>query len=178
MLLDRPRRNAIFNEIVLAGRDPRDFDLSENTFTHRSTGSQFYVANQSSGYLVRYTVGDSDAVERLAPVWDMVLILVPEWVEGIDGYAAMPDLWAELGNGRELAALASARDTENALFTDAERAEIRKHLNEIRHYAKATGIEGQELEELESRVLYLEEASGSEERTGCRWRSGPSSAWR
>ncbi len=144
-----------------AGADPRDFDSGEQTLVHRASGSNFAIGKHGyNQFIVTHTVGDGDFVEHRLASWDQVLELLPEWVEEIERDTSMPDLWAELGNQQELVAFVSGPDVENAPFTDAERSEVLKQLDEIRQYAKtALRLSEQQMQQLDGRLRYLEEAT-------------------
>ena len=161
MIVDKARRNAIFKALVSAGRDPRDFNLVGEMIIHRATGSAFIVARgPNRGFVASYTVGDRDDEERLLLTWDQVLEMIPRWVDEVEQDASAPDLWEELRNDSDVVALVSAPDVDNAPFTDAERAEVLRQLQEVRQYAEtALGLSQQQIDALEGRLGYLEEAA-------------------
>jgi hypothetical protein len=160
VLLDKARRNEIFETLLSAGRDPRDFELTGETLSHPASGSSLTVGQHGQSFIVRYWAGDADVVERPSLPWGSVLGSVDEWAEEIERYASMPDLWAELASDREVITRASAPDVENAPFTESERSDVVKQLAEIRRYAKtALRLSDQRMEELDGRLRYLEEAT-------------------
>lgn len=161
MLLDKARRNEIFQALVSAGHDPREFDLSSETLTHRATGSTLSVGGHGERFAVNYVVGDANPFQLVSLTWsEGVLQEIVRWAEEIDRYSSMPDLWAELRSEHEVIARASAPGLENTPFAHGERSEIRRELGEVRHYARtALRLSEQQLQELDGRLRYLEEAS-------------------
>ncbi len=71
-----------------------------------------------------------------------------------------PDLWAELQGQKELLEGATDPAAENTPFTSDERDGIARQLNELREYVSRTySLSGPQLEDLDSKVDYLVDAS-------------------
>jgi hypothetical protein len=71
-----------------------------------------------------------------------------------------PDLWAELQGQKELLEGATDPALENTPFTSDERDGIARQLNELREYvSRAYSLSGPQLEDLDSKVDYLVDAS-------------------
>jgi hypothetical protein len=158
VVFDRNRRNSIFEALVAVGHDPRDFDLSDGQIVHPATGSSFAVGGFGSAFMVTSAVGDIEPVQQSEASWRTVLERLLRWVGEIEHYASTPDLWAELGNEREVVGLVSA--PENAPFTDDERSEVLKQLQEIKGYLNtAVNLSDEQMQRIDEGILYLEEAS-------------------
>lgn len=89
VLLDKPRRNAIFEALVSAGHDPRDFEILGETITHRTSDNDLTVGRAGhERFIVTYVVGDSNRVEQLGLAWDQVVESVVGWVDKINDDAS------------------------------------------------------------------------------------------
>jgi hypothetical protein len=171
---DKPTRNFVFQAILDAKGDPRAFELSQDEFDaqlrHLATGSTFSfkpVATKTRLHLW-WTVGDGDMRGPRTATWDEVPSVLAEWIEAVEEYASLPDLWAQLGSAS--AAQLGSGDDENAPFTEDERSAILQQLDEIRHYARQTlDLTAEQTKQLEGKLLYLQEAT---ERMGRKdWRT-------
>jgi hypothetical protein len=92
--------------------------------------------------------------------WDEIVPLVETWanavISGFREYEATPDLWAELGQSKEL----FAAHHENTPFTKAEQAEISGQIQRIRTFISINyDLNADQLAEVSERLDDIEEAS-------------------
>lgn len=160
MIIDKRRRNEIFEALVAAGQDPRSYEVRHDVVLHRATRSSFEVKRYGLSLDVKRVVGDGDLyLSRLPNNWDTVMDVFPEWVTDVVDFAEAPDLFAELLSGQD-ALVTPTPNGDNALFTDAEKAQISAQLQEVRRYADASfGLSEQQMRQLEGHLRYLEDAA-------------------
>jgi hypothetical protein len=161
VLLSKDRRNEIFNALVSAGFDPRDFEISGEIITHRPTGSTLSVGRAGHEHFITVSrVGDRDSAQKVGVLWPTVIETLWQWANAVEQDAAEPDLWAELVSETAVVGLVSGPGVENAPFTHAERSEVLSQLREIREYAaRSLDLTESQTRELNGRLGYLEEAS-------------------
>ncbi len=165
MRLEKYQRNAIFQEIVEAGLDPNECDLTEGAkevnISHVPSRSYFILGGDALRYSGSYAVGGSTISW---PYEDFMWAKVPErvrrWAEEVKRDVDTPDLWAELQRKRVVLTGARYEAVENTLFTPAEQAQIAKQLREIKDYVRKTDLlSSQQMSRLEARLDEAAEAS-------------------
>jgi hypothetical protein len=160
VLINKQRRNEIFEALVAAGHDPHDFDVVNETVIHDASDSRLSVGHGGPRFVVKYNVGDADVETDWIPVWEAVVEFIVAWAYEIQHVAATPDLWAELRSEKKLFAPPCSPDDVNTPFTDAEKAQIRAQLDEVMHYAERTfDLSENGMRQLEEHLLYLREAA-------------------
>jgi hypothetical protein len=168
--LDKWHRNAIFNAITAVGLDPRDFELENDgdgdgddaRISHRSSESTFVLGRDASGgYSGTRVVGEALAWPYKVYSWSAVEERFASWLGELKRDLETPDLWAELRQERKMLDVAAGEAAENTPFSPDEQREITKQLREITEYVKQTNaLSEDEVQALEERLDYLEEAAG------------------
>jgi hypothetical protein len=168
--LEKFQSNAIFEEIVAGGLDPKKCDLTKGygaaaSISHVPSGSVFILDDNVLPYTGKYVVGNSELVRPYqAFTWTQVRETVRRWAEEVKRDVDTPDLWAELQREPEILTGARYEAAENTPFTPNEQAEIAKQLREIKEYVKKTySLSSQQMSRVEAR---LDEAEAATRRIG------------
>jgi hypothetical protein len=159
------KKNQIFDAILKAGLDPKDFDFedrdTEVRIKHKWSDSSFIVGGDPGHYVGHYVVGDSSNWPYEVYSWESVMPRVSNWLEQVKRDLETPDLWAELQREAELLGGASNEANENTPFTPEEQKEIAARLQELAEYARRTySLSGPEMQILNAKIDYLVGAAG------------------
>jgi hypothetical protein len=174
--VSQTRKNAILHHIQEAGLDPHDFVWSEepSEITHAALGREPFtvevLVHQPTGYWFGFDVDadgspwaiylpgrDGMKQRERAGSWDYVFVYVEQWIAFVKQEHEAPDLWAELWRQRELII---GEHVENTSFSAKEQAEIAARLVETAQFVRAHfELEPRQVEVIESRLEYLEDAS-------------------
>jgi hypothetical protein len=104
----------------------------------------------------------SPGIPGLDLSWPELLSLAEIWArkahELAEEYAATPDLWAQLRQGKEL--FGGQHQFANMPFTQPEQSEISSQIQQVREHIKATSeLTGEQLAVIEDRLDHAEQAS-------------------
>jgi hypothetical protein len=103
-------------------------------------------------YSVVSKVTDGSECFRDRVEWGAVELLARGWSKEVKEVGETPDLWADVGRGRELLMGSRLADVNNSLFTPVEQKEISASLARIEHKLGNLSVSGQQRSEI-SRVL-------------------------
>jgi len=162
--LPKPRRNEILKAVKKGGLAPSEcaftYDNVEARITHGLSTFHLTDNDDSVHYNATMIIGDSPIWQAHGLIWSDVQERVRMWSHEVKVDDETPDLWAELQGEKELLEGAMDPALENTPFTSDERDGIAKQLNELKEYVSRTySLSGPELEDLESKVDYLVDAS-------------------
>lgn len=179
-LLLPSQRRELFETIRDAGFDPHEFDFHDDgrqsssggqfvEITHQPTGYYFHLffnpasVFTDSGWFVELSPGSETRVGATgAGSWsDRATPGLNVWLELLERELdAGEDPWEQIRRERQLVA-AEPDAIENTPFTESERAQITTQLREIKEYLRTTRrLPEAQLEQIASRLHYLEEAAG------------------
>lgn len=108
MLLDRKKRNDLFETVEQCNVDPADFEVSwqdrQVELKHRHSSAQFKARSMAIGpsdadWAVEWVAGqpkEEIKKEKYQDDFGGVLKEVPRWLKAIEADEAVPDRWAEL----------------------------------------------------------------------------------
>jgi hypothetical protein len=157
-------RNDVFKAIEAAGVDPGEFDwegdVGQSRLRHVPSGAYFVFEGDYGQFVGTYKSGELP--EQSYEVFSVPALIqrVESWLRELKFDLATPDLWAELRRERELLG-GAYEEVENTPFTPEEQTEISRQLREIKEYAKERhSLSEEQMESLETRLDYLEEATG------------------
>jgi len=144
VFLEKWQRNAIFEAIMEAKLNPRDFELEDDGDEARirvgGSKSIFVIGRDRAVlYSVNKAVGEGPLAGYGADSWDGLMHpLLSLWLSEVKRDQQTPDLFAELQRERDVLVTAAAAGAENTPFTHAEQDEIAKRLSEIQEYMEKT----------------------------------------
>ena len=178
MQLTKKQRNAMLEAITRSNLNVNDFTL--NTYNikrdddfipgpgeyrgvridHAPTSSFMMMEIVDEYYSIWAKIGDDPGREHRPRTWSAALTRIGQWAADIKEYADTPDLWVELGRGRELLSQGGHEAIANTPFTTAECAEIAAQLSEIKNYLrKNLSLSNDQLSEIEFRLDEAETAA-------------------
>jgi hypothetical protein len=164
-LLQKWKKNEIFEAIKAVELNPRDFDLNDEQvevrIKHKSSESYFLIGGDPSHYAGRYVVGDGPDWQFDAYSWQAVIPRIRRWLGEVKRDIETPDLWAELQREIELLLGANSVDvTENTRFTPDEQEEIALRLQEFSEFARRTySLSEAQTRALDAKLDYLVDAA-------------------
>jgi len=172
-LLLKSQRNEVFLAVQASGLEPNSFEwenaLSEHDshhavslLRHTPTASYFHFDLTAGGnHWCRYAPGSDTASHAATPgSWNQQVAHVGQWLAYLKRETEAPDLWATLSGGSTLsAATAPGQASENTPFSPAERSRIEGSLAQIRGFLVASHVSRDALEQIDTRLAYLGEAS-------------------
>jgi len=164
-LLQKRKRNALFEAIEAVGLDPRDFDLTDSgtevQIKHKRSKSIFIIGGGPGHYVGRYVVGDAPDWPYDVYSWEAITTRVSIWLQEVKRDFETPDLWAELGREFHLLGVGSNAVTENTLFTQEEQKQIAERLRGVaKHVSDSFSLSAPQKQILnETIVVYLVEGS-------------------
>lgn len=164
MQLPKQRRNEILKAVEKGGLAPSEctftYDNVEARITHGLSTFNLTDDDESDRYNATLLIGDSSIWPARGLTWSGVQERVYMWSHEVKVDDETPDLWAELQGQKELLEGATDPALENTPFTSDERDRIANQLNELREYVSRTySLSGPQLEDLDSKVDYLVDAS-------------------
>ena len=175
--LTQTRRNTVLGAIGQAGLDAVDFvwdiEPSEATVVglggepvtvdvleHRPTEYWFkFDVDATRASLWAIFIPGRDGVLRRehAGTWDYVRAYIQEWLLHVREEHDAPDLWAALGQQRELMV---GEVAENTQFTPQEQAQIAAQLTEAKEYVRANfWLDPEQQAKVEAQLDYLIDAA-------------------
>jgi hypothetical protein len=167
MWLDKGQRNEIYEAIAAAELDPQDFELKQDRarstsyLRHHRSASEIVIGSARGTYSGTEQVGGGLPRSYDAFVFPELVRCVSDWLEQVRSDVETPDLWAELAKDQEILGPLPAATLENTPFSVAEQLEIAKQLAEIKTHVKQThALAGDQMQALEERLDYLQDATG------------------
>jgi hypothetical protein len=164
-LLEKWKKNQIFEAIQAVGLDPREFDLDDDGtevgIKYKRSKSCFIVGGNAGHYVGRYVVGDALPWPFDVYSWQAVISRVRRWFKDVKRDLATPDLWAELQQGNELLGALSDDVIENTPFTPHEQKEIAERLREFAEQARRThSLSEAQVQALDAKIDSVIDAAG------------------
>jgi hypothetical protein len=180
--LTTPQRNAVLAAIREHGLRPEDFRWEKKAslateapmytpsyeplfvpvLIHEPTNAAFAFdldAEYGHHYAIFHPGRQGPTERNNAGNWETELRYFETWLPLVKEEHETPDLWVGIGRERELVAPPSDEE-ENTPFTEQEQHQIALQLGELRELLQSRyQLEGDKLEELETRLEYLERAS-------------------
>jgi hypothetical protein len=167
------QKNDVFLAINKAGFSPAEFVWKEHDSTYASyayvsvlehypSGHYFVFDNGKAGRKCIFSPGRElweQTVEPRFPGWDGQLQIVDTWLALLKNEVEAPDLWASISQEKKLVQLASNREADQTPFSEDEKKQIIKGLNEIKTYLLTAQKHSEEQAEFIGRRFdYLEGA--------------------
>jgi hypothetical protein len=153
--LSKVRRNEIFNAVEEGGLDPRDcgWDNSNEQaakVSHRPTGATLTVSwthalgsklegppTPDDRFNITYQVEPAAVpVKHNSYRWKEVPRFVMLWAGRVVDNETLPDLWIELGRGKELLEAAQVEGASSAPFTAEEQTDIARSLDMVKQLVR------------------------------------------
>jgi hypothetical protein len=164
-LLDKWKRNQIFEAIKVAGLDPREFDLEDHDgkvrIKSKLSTSCFVIGGEVGHYVGQRTVGDGPDFPFEVYSWYGVAERFGWWIREVKADLATPDLWAELRREIELVGANSEDFAENTAFSLGEQKEIAARLQELAgDVRRAVSLSEAQIRLLDAKLDYLAKAAG------------------
>jgi hypothetical protein len=164
-MMEKWKRNQIFEAIQAVGLDPRDFDFedrdAEFRVKHKWSDSCFILGGNAAHYVGSYVAGDGPVWPYEAYSWTAILPRVSTWLEALKLDLETPDLWSELRRETELLGGVSNETNANTPFTPEEQKEIARSLQELAEYARRTySLSEPTMQVLNAKLDYLAGAAG------------------
>jgi hypothetical protein len=172
-LLQKWKKNQIFEAIQNAGLDPKEFDLNnddaEARLKHKWSKSYFIIGGDAGKYVGSYAAGDTPEWPYEVYSWEPLMKRISSWLEEVKRDIETPDLWDELQREAELLGIGADETTENTPFTGDEQKEIVGRLQELAEYVRITySLTSEQMRVLDEKINYLNDAKGRLGRTD--WR--------
>jgi hypothetical protein len=163
-VLQKWKKNQIFETIEAVGLDPKEFDLEDDgvevRIKHKRSESCFILGGDPAHYLGRSVAGDAPAPPFEVYSWQSVILRIRSWLENVKRDLETPDLWVELQRKAKLLAY-SDEVTENTPFTLDEQNEIAGRLQEWAEHARHThSLSAAQMQVLDAKLDYLVSAAG------------------
>jgi hypothetical protein len=172
-LLQKWKKNEIFEAIQNARLDPKEFELKDGDakveLKHKWSQSYFIVAGSALKYTGSYQAGDPPNWPYEAYSWEAVMERISRWLGEVERDLETPDLWEELQHEAEQLEIGTDEATLNTPFTANEKKEIIQRLQKLTESARITHpLSAEQMRVLDMKINYLIEATGRLGRTD--WR--------
>jgi hypothetical protein len=165
-LLNKHRKNGIFDAIEAAGLHPEEFDLQDDAaevrIKHKSSASCFTIGGDLvTRFVGRSVVGDIWDLPFEVYIWETVIQRISSWLAFVKLDINTPDKWAELHRDDQLLFSATSDDvTENSRFTPDEQNEIATRLQTLAEDARRTySLSAEQMRVLDAKLDYLVNAA-------------------
>jgi hypothetical protein len=171
----KTQRNEIFNLIKDIGLNPIDFEWKASkskieggrylisVLFHKSTRYYYGFDVDAEGrHWFEYSPGKNVTTQPLSHTtsWTTVIDNVKYWLRRLKQEVEEPDLWAIMGQERQLVETTNRFDSDNSQFTKEEQGRIAGNLNEIKQYLlRIENLSQVQKELLEGQYAYLIDAS-------------------
>lgn len=135
----RSQKNAIFEALKAANLNHFDFVVEDtNTFfklLHKESGHYLSITYDLPvwHYGIKYSPGDKKwESEEKVDNWERVFSIIQSWVNYLGRELEHPEFWSQIN--QETFVLSSSSSSENKLFSDDEKIDIRKKLNQLERF--------------------------------------------